>query len=125
MGQPLPLPGKIPVPADDATRHELKTLGISIYDDSEMYSTYSLPEGWTMRDATDRRVDQPQWYIVDELEQIRVCINGSWKKTYSNKLYIEVCHAPYKMFKKPSGVPAPCETSVEALGAKLIDAISK
>ena len=94
MGQPLPLPERIPHPSD-AVYTRMKEVGISAdVDSSERYISYTLPTGWKMVDAS-RRQDLPIYYIVDASDMIFFEINGAWKGTYDNELYIcakkEIC----------------------------------
>ena len=91
MGQPLPLPERIPNPMT----HQLVSLnqmGINIIKDLKNdtktlmpYVKYTLPEGWRMV-CESWRQDLPVYYIVDDSDMRRVKVSGCWKGTYDNSL---------------------------------------
>ena len=90
MGQPLPLPEKIPRPTD-AQNESLKQMGIIVDLDGQdpdvtpPYVTYKLPNEWKIVNRSWRN-DLPIYYIVDDQNKRRVSICGAWKGTYDNEL---------------------------------------
>jgi hypothetical protein len=114
MGQPLPLPTKIPVPSSNVIS-ELGDMGITIEDSQQTYSAYRMPDGWKMVDRSWRQ-DLPKFSMVDTDNNIRVTISGAWKETYDNDITLRVQHAPFEKFvHDPSAKIIPSETSVGAI----------
>lgn len=60
MGQPLPLPERIPLPRDQKDIEKLESYGISFKNKDEKYVEYILPEGWKLIDDS-RYSDSPKW----------------------------------------------------------------
>uniref|UniRef100_A0A6C0C6X5 Uncharacterized protein n=1 Tax=viral metagenome TaxID=1070528 RepID=A0A6C0C6X5_9ZZZZ len=90
MGQPLPLPERIPLP-DDEDMLEFKKMGIEIVpeDPPQQYVKYKLPIGWKTVDSSYRQ-DLPCFYIIDHENMKRISIHGAWKGTYDNELSLHV-----------------------------------
>lgn len=88
MGQPLPLPERIPVPIGK-TRQKMLDAGIILNDDDKVdgYITYELPEGWKLVNDSHRS-DLPNFNMVDPQGQTRFTVAGAWKGTYDNELNI-------------------------------------
>jgi hypothetical protein len=87
MGQEMPLPERIPVPASKEDRQHLATMGIVLND--EKYSTYTLPTGWSLHDDSTS-ANFPKYSIVDPDNHIRVSISGYWKGSHENQLYLTI-----------------------------------
>lgn len=97
MGQPLPLPERIPRPNETQLR-SLELMGITVIEDEmkedldkhdkiikSSYLRYTLPQGWKMVDASWRQ-EFPDYYIIDGNGMKRVSVGGSWKGIYDNSL---------------------------------------
>lgn len=96
MGQPLPLPERIPRP-DDETSIILQKHGIQVHEElNEKYLLYTLPEGWKIVDRSHRH-DLPCFYFVDANNNVHFAIQGAWKGTYDNQLEIYAIKSPYKL----------------------------
>jgi hypothetical protein len=118
MGQPLPLPERIPVP-NSKTSQALTDCGVVVNGQPNcLYVTYTLPENWKMIDNSDR-VDIPVWYIVDANNLARFQIAGAWKGVYDNELSIRIVESPY-LVKPRSEEPTPSETSNTNLALKFV-----
>lgn len=97
MGQPMPLPERIPRPRTDKQAEQLAAMGLTWCAEEcdaktgrpVSYVQYTLPDGWRMVDRS-RRSDLPDFAIVDSDEMIRITIAGSWKGTYDNELRLRV-----------------------------------
>ena len=121
MGQPLPLPERIPVPSQK-TLTAMTACGIQLDQESQsVYREYTLPTGWKMVDNSWRQ-DLPEYYIVDELGLTRFCISGSWKGSYDNELRISTVHEP-KLLKRREEELIPSETSNAAMIGKFAEAL--
>lgn len=96
MGQPLPLPEKIPFPRTTKQEIALAEMGIIIHPIPEGekdldHTTYTLPEGWRMVNTNpDGRQDLPEWHILDEENKMRVFVSGRWKVSYDNNLHLQI-----------------------------------
>lgn len=125
MGQPLPLPAKIPRPTT-GQQGKLENMGIQTHteNDAQQYVTYTLPDGWRMVDCSVR-ADMPEFDIVDIEKNIRVVIEGCWKGSYDNKLNMHIQSEPYSKYEEPSEKkdPIPSQTDGPALLNKFEDAI--
>ena len=76
MGQSLPLPDRIPVPYP-RTKEKMEKDGITIIsEDGERYVKYTLPDGWKMVNDSVRE-DLPSFYIADDKDMTRYCIDGA------------------------------------------------
>lgn len=104
MGQPLPLPERIPIPTKEQ-KEAFDRMGITIVPNEEgdhdpwrrKYVCYTLPDGWRMIKEPGRRSDFPEYVIVDSENMRRVVVQGVWKGTYDNELNMCVCETlePY------------------------------
>ena len=109
MGQPLPLPERIPKPSPkDET--ELNQMGITIGESETKYVTYTMPEGWRMVDDSWRE-DLPEFYILDTEDMKRVSIYGQWKGYGSDRLRLSIIDEPDKYVKPDTDVIEESETS--------------
>jgi len=89
MGQPLPLPERIPRPSV-IVELELKKYNIIVEDnEKEAYLPYKLPSGFRMVDDSWRE-DLPVFHIVNQNNLILFTIRGSWKGSYDNHITIHV-----------------------------------
>jgi hypothetical protein len=121
MGQPLPLPEKIPRPNLESENgrklmNELKQVGITLEDSTEAYVRYTLPEGWKMVDDSWRE-DLPRFYILDQKDMMHFSIQGSWKGTYDNELTLT--KVPTPAFFQPQNRDKPLIPSETSTGAVL------
>lgn len=93
MGAQCPLPQRVPVPHRDDVHQGLFELGVRIDKTRAanaggcMVAPYTLPDGWTMNDASWRD-DLPIWHICDTERRIWATVSGAWKGTYDNDLKI-------------------------------------
>lgn len=118
MGQPLPLPERIPLPNDERTKIALAEAGVRLHaEDNARYVKYTLPEGWRLVDDSWRQ-DLPDYYLLDAENMKRFSIFGSWKGAYDNALRIRVIKEP-KLFKGRNEPMQASETSDIALINKL------
>lgn len=121
MGQPLPLPKRIPRPTGKVLT-AMNECGITIDIQSEdEYVTYSLPSGWRMVNDSHRE-DLPEYHIVDDKNMVRCSITGAWKGTYDNKLHLSWTKEPYE-FEARHGKMIPSETNGAALVGKFAEAL--
>lgn len=89
MGQPLPLPERIPKP-NDKQALRLKEMGIVVTpEENKFYWLCALPDGWRWENDSARN-DLPCWTVVDNQEMIRVRVVGSWKGAYDNELRLKI-----------------------------------
>jgi hypothetical protein len=117
MGQPCPLPQRIPRVNSKEVQQALKDAGITLdTEEKGNYVKFTMPTGWKMVDDSWRE-DLPNFYILDDEKKGRFHIHGSWKETYDNSLEMEVCEAPYSVFvpKHKANELIPSETSNIAL----------
>lgn len=122
MGQPLPLPERIPRPDSKKQMAELEEAGVILEDSTERYVGYTMPKGWKMVDDSWRE-DLPQFYIVDDKNMARFSIHGSWKGTYDNALTLTTVDTP-RLFERRNRDQSliPSETSDGALVGKFAEA---
>jgi hypothetical protein len=120
MGQPLPLPNRIPQPTGYVAS-EFDKMGIKYETGDEKYVSYTLPDGWSMKDKSWRE-DLPNFAIVDTDGMIRAVVSGSWKETYDNRLSINIPDE-LELFEKPKDEVIPSETSVPAIVGKIAGAL--
>src|SRR5947207_1455911 len=107
MGQPLPLPERIPN-VHGEQRYKLSAMGIEIVDTDNQYVHYKLPVGWKMVDSSWRQ-DLPDFFIIDDKNMTRVSIHGAWKGTYDNRLELTILEGKHiKLYESPK------DTTVEA-----------
>ena len=112
MGQPLPLPERIPAP-NDVQRKQLAIMGINVGSVAQGFASYDLPNGWRMVDKSWRH-DIPCWYIVDPDNMARWLIRGSWKETYDNELYLDIVEKPH-VIEIPTPVEIQPQTETQPL----------
>lgn len=120
MGQALPLPERIPIP-DQTQRVSLEAMGFTFGNTPiEGYLPIAFPSGYHWHNNSWRE-DLPEWYILNSENLAVVCVEGSWKGSYDNKLELYVYDTPtvVKFNRTP---PIPSQTSKEALIEKAIDA---
>lgn len=60
MGQPLPLPERIPLPRKPEDVEKLELYGIVFKNKDKKYVEFTLPEGWKLVDNSWRS-DLPEW----------------------------------------------------------------
>jgi hypothetical protein len=90
MGQPLPLPERIPKPNDIQILSLLHMgLELDLENDSEQFIKYELPIGWRMVDCSEKQ-DMPDFYIIDHKKMKRISISGSWKGLHDNELILRI-----------------------------------
>lgn len=121
MGQPLPLPKRIPFP-DNETRELMKDAGINFSETDSSYVSYTLLIGWRLVDH-NHRSDLPSWKCVDNNDMVRFTVTGSWKETYDNELYLNwytnpIKHDPPKNNLVEYSPPANLKAVVDASGDK-------
>jgi len=103
MGQPLPLPEKIPYPSEEI-KNSLKNDGIVLLDEkSKKYVHYSLPNGWKMVDDSSKQ-QFPRFYFIDENEMTQYKIFGTWKGYETDYLEISKVESPLKYVRKTEKV---------------------
>jgi len=97
-----PLPKKIPIPNDEQRLIMIKW-GIKLHEpDVECeYIEYILPDGWQIIEQSNRS-DLPIFNIIDDQRFKRICIDGSWKGAYDNKLYLSCYKEPFEKIKEKS-----------------------
>ena len=121
MGQPLPLPDRIPRP-DTQLTEKMKEIGFTISDDeNERYVRYTMPSGWRLENHSWRE-DLPEYYFVDEKNIAMISVNGCWKGSYDNKLSIQMIKQPF-VYKPRESEMIPSETSPEKLFGKFAEAL--
>lgn len=103
MGQPMPLPERVPLPGDSYMAKDVTGWGIKFSDEKDGYATMTLPEGWTFNDISWRE-DLPKWVIVDANNMIRASVSGAWKGAYDNRLtfYVSDGTEPYVPRQEPA-----------------------
>ena len=95
MGQPLPLPERIPVPKDTC-KNKLEELGFTFnIQEGKDLCFYTMPDGYSFIDNSKRR-DVPEWFFVDSEGMARAQVCGAWKETYDNDIKIAYIDSPYK-----------------------------
>ena len=120
MGQALPLPERVPRPLGTQSII-LERLGFKTHGDGP-YVVLELPEGYSWSDRSSH-ADLPDWYVMkDGIAYIRV--NGTWKGTYDNDLYMRVYEeGTTDITPLPDTEPAPCETSGAKMTVRFIEAM--
>lgn len=122
MGQPFPLPTRIPFPSQDIYS-KMVDLGFQFGDSycqkKQHLISYTLPSGWQLLDNS-YRADIPEWYFVDTDNMCRFAITGSWKGTYDNELYISYINSPYPYVPRNT-LPIPSETDGPQIISKIMD----
>lgn len=97
MGQPMPLPERIPRPTNEVME-KMEKAGICFPDEENenqlAYIKYSLPVGWRLVDDSERE-DFPRWQCVDKEDMVRFTVSGVWKGTYDNELMLYWLDQPY------------------------------
>jgi hypothetical protein len=95
MGQPLPLPERIPRPSDDILC-EMNKFGISIHDDPtdgyegrDLFVKYTLPAGWNMVNGS-KTTSSIKYFIMDENNKAHFQITGAWGNFLGDELDIEI-----------------------------------
>lgn len=119
MGQPLPLPERIPKPNPDTIRGRellgaLKQAGITIDASPGEYVRYTLPHGWRMVDDSWRQ-DLPNFYIVDNTNMLRFSVTGAWKGSYDNELNLKEVNPPRQFEPQNNKTMIPSETGSNAM----------
>jgi hypothetical protein len=120
MGQPLPLPQRIPrlnLESDEGKKllQALSNVGITLEESTECYVRYTMPSSWKMVDDSLRQ-DLPRFHMVDEKNLIHFTVSGSWKGSYDNKLQLIQVEPPRLFESKNQNEPLiPSETSDEEL----------
>lgn len=109
MGQPLPLPEKIPVPSKQDKQSMLDkgfTFGEIEKTQYGDFVTYSMPEKWKFVNNSWRE-DLPNWEFVAPDNKVYFSVNGSWKGTYDNELYLISLQEPreFEPIKEKSTIP--------------------
>ena len=102
MGQPLPLPKRVPKPLTEFMAQALLSAGIILNcnEDTEKYVEYTLPKGWCMVDNSWRE-DLPCFHILDEKGLIRFNVSGSWKGSCEDEIKFSINDTPKKiLFQK-------------------------
>lgn len=113
MGQPMPLPERIPRPSDEVATAFTECGIVCDLNTSDKYVTYTLPEGWSIVDDSYRE-DLPIFHIIDAANMIRFSVSGAWKGTYDNILHINKVKEPYE-FKRREEKLIPSKTNDVAL----------
>lgn len=94
MGQPLPLPERVPA-VGNRERQALAECGVIVEDsERERYVCYTLPEGWRMVDISTHPA-RPDWLIVDNEDNIRFKICGFWQGGYDDMLNWSFYEKPF------------------------------
>ncbi len=119
MGQPLPLPERIPMPNDNLLE-EMNSLGFTVNNNGKPYVTYTMPTTWHLHNHSWRQ-DLPEYYFVDENNMARFCISGSWKETYDNELSITMVKEPFEYKPRTEKVIPNNETSTSAIIGKFVE----
>lgn len=109
MGQPLPLPTQIPVPAEKVHQAMLEkgfTFGESQQTEYGKFVSFTMPEGWNFTNNSWRE-DLPQWEFVSPDNMVHFVVYGSWKGSYDNKLNINMRNppTPFEPIKEKSTIP--------------------
>lgn len=108
MGQPLPLPERVPLPSDNVIQR-YHDLGFKFFcEERQRYAKYEAPAGWHLEDKSHRD-DIPLWVFVDTEGNERVCISGAWKGTYDNVLNMVILNPPYKKYAARAAPSQPAE----------------
>jgi hypothetical protein len=93
MGQPLPLPNKIPMPTYEQkkslTDMRIFVVGRTETIDDLLFVNYILPSKWKIVDDS-WKVEHPIFYIIDNDNFVRVRICGSWNGAEKNYLNITI-----------------------------------
>jgi len=119
MGQPLPLPEKIPQPNEEILT-SMKNDGINILGEpQDEFVKYSLPEGWKMRDVSERQ-DLPNYYIVDENDNAKYSIDGTWKGSFDNYLELKIAEKK-KVLPKENGMERNQASDVSLVSNLIVD----
>lgn len=90
--QPLPLPGRIPVPNPNLHK-KMEELGFIINEDDKYYVTYTIPKGWELCDHTCRK-DQIKYYFIDDKSMARIRITGAWWD-FGHNLKMDIIEEPF------------------------------
>jgi hypothetical protein len=123
MGQPLPLPKRIPFPPTKQVKDALLKEGVilELDDEGAEFVQYKLPAEWSMVDNSARE-DMPEFHIVDNHNMIHFTISGIWKESYDNHIQIYHVTPPTKLQKKTQPM-IPSETSSRVMLSKFAEAI--
>ena len=120
MGQPLPLPERIPRPNETMLKSmQQSNIQVNMSDESS-YVTYTLPSGWNIVNASWRQ-DLPNWHIIDEHNIIQYSISGAWKETYDND--IKLYNGSKTKYVEKTTPQIPSETSTVAILGNICDAL--
>ena len=98
MGQPLPLPQRIPAPDDYTCKLMIEkgfTIGDAIDIEHKSFVTYTMPEGWKFINNSWRQ-DLPQWEFVCPDGLVHFSVNGAWKGSYDNDITLSALMIPRK-----------------------------
>ena len=117
MGQPMPLPQRIPNPYGQV-KDKMIEYGFELDDDGSDYITYTMPDGWRLVDDS-WRADLPCRHFVDAKNIKRITVQGSWKGTYDNELRIYI--ADNTLYTPRNEEVIPSETDANAMIKKLED----
>jgi hypothetical protein len=121
MGQPLPLPERIPRP-DANVAEALKQDSIIVNDEIDQeYLTYKLPAGYSMVDDSCRE-DLPCFHIINQSSEILFTVHGTWKGSYDNHLSIKIPESVEK-FVPPTSRLQKSETSGTAMMGQFMQAV--
>jgi hypothetical protein len=88
MGQPLPLPERIPLPHEHERKSMIEkgfTFGEKKEIEGKWFTNYTLPDGWRFVDNS-RRHDLPHWVFVGSDNMVYYAVCGAWKGTYDNDI---------------------------------------
>ena len=96
MNEPCPLPNRIPMPNTDLLKI-MNKFGFVINNDHEPYVTYSMPQGWSLRNDSVR--NNLRYNFVDENYMVRIRIIGKWNFFHNNYLIIYLLPYPYSYFE--------------------------
>lgn len=119
MGQPMPLPERIPMPNANLLK-KMNEFGFIINNDGQHYVRYSVPGGWSLKNHSWRE-DLPDYYFVDRNNMARISITGSWKETYDNQLSIHIIDEPFSYEPRKEKV-IPSETTASKIAAEFAEA---
>ena len=131
MGQTIPLPQRIPKPAHDVLE-KMNDFGFTINNDGQLFVTYTMPNGWSIKDHTSKS-NLPEYYFIDKNNMARILIDGKCDiyydlliRNYRYELSIHIIMEPF--LYKPieieycepdismsnSSISKSCETSTES-----------
>lgn len=124
MGQPMPLPERVPVPLPSQVE-TLTSMGIQFGDLNDEFTSMKLPDNWSFINDSHRE-DLPRWSIVDAAGMIRARVSGAWKGMYDNKLHFVLCEGNEKHVPRAEPTePSEPRLMMESMVTACVDAVAK